>query len=90
MATKKTTPSWCDVKTSLTDFDRAGLLGLVQNLYAANKGNQTFLHTRFGLGSDVLKPYKTIIERWLWPDLASNQDTSITKAKKAKIGRAHV
>ncbi len=83
MATKKTTPSWSDVKTTLTDFDRAGLIGLVQDLYAANKGNQTFLHTRFGLGGDVLKPYKTIIERWLWPDLSNNLDTSITKAKKA-------
>ena len=39
MATKKTaknTPSWSDVKTKLADFDRAGLLGLVQDLYAAS------------------------------------------------------
>ena len=37
MATKTNTPSWSDVKTKLLDFDRAGLLGLLQNLYAANK-----------------------------------------------------
>ena len=33
-------------------------MGLVQDLYAAHKDNQTFLHTLFGLGKDVLKPYK--------------------------------
>ena len=83
MVTKKTTPSWSDVKTKLTDFDRAGLLALVQDLYAASKENQAFLHTRFGLGGDVLKPYKSAIERWLWPDLFKQQDTSVAKAKKA-------
>jgi hypothetical protein len=60
-----------------------GLLALVQDLYAANKENQTFLHARFGLGADVLKPYKETIERWLWPDVLRNQDTSVAKAKQA-------
>ena len=38
-------------------FDRARLIGLVQSLYGASKENQVFLHARFGLGDDVLKPY---------------------------------
>ena len=48
MATKKTTkgtketPSWSDVKAQLAGFDRAGLLGLVQDLYAASKDNKFF------------------------------------------------
>lgn len=83
MATKKTTPSWSDVKAKLVDFDRAGLTDLVQDLYAASKDNQVFLHTRFALGGDVLKPYKATIDRWLWPDVLKNQDTSVAKAKKA-------
>jgi len=82
MTTKETTPSWSDVKTRLADFDRAGLLGLLQDLYAANKDNQIFLHARLSLGDDVLKPYKTTIDRWLWPDVFKNQDTSVAKAKK--------
>lgn len=82
MATKKSTPSWSDVKTELVDFDRAGLLALLQALYAANKDNQAFLHARLGLGDDVLKPYKVTIDRWLWPDVFKNQDTSVAKAKK--------
>ena len=81
--TKKNTPTWSDVKTKLVDFDRTGLIGLVQDLYAASKDNQAFLHVRFALGNDVLKPYKVTIDRWLWPDVFRNQDTSVTKAKKA-------
>lgn len=82
-ATRKAPPTWSDVKTKLAEFDRAGLLGLLQDLYAASKDNRTFLHARFGLGEDVLKPYKVIIDRWLWPDLFGKQDTSVAKAKKA-------
>ncbi len=83
MATKKNSASWSDVKTKLADFDRAGLLALLQDLYSANKDNQNFLHARLNLGGDVLKPYKVIIDRWLWPDMFKNQDTSVSKAKKA-------
>ncbi|KAF7963098.1 hypothetical protein AWV80_13780 [Cupriavidus sp. UYMU48A] len=82
-ATRKTSPSWSDVKAKLADIDRAGLIGLVQALYVASKDNQAFLHARFMLGGDVLKPYKVAIDRWLWPDAFKNQDTSVAKAKKA-------
>jgi hypothetical protein len=58
-------------------------MGLIQNLYAAQKDNQTFLHTRFGLGEDVLKPYKDTLDRWLWPNVLRNQDPSVAKAKQA-------
>ncbi|MFA7666497.1 MAG: hypothetical protein WCY32_10290 [Burkholderiaceae bacterium] len=76
-------PTWSDVKGNLAELDRQGLIGLVQDLYAASKDNQAFLHARFALGSDVLKPYKAVIDRWLWPDVFNNQDTSVVKAKKA-------
>ena len=79
----KSQPTWTDVKAKLASFDRAGLLGLIQDLYAAHKDNQTFLHTRFGLGEDVLEPYKETMDRWLWPDALRNQDTSVVKAKQA-------
>lgn len=79
----KPSPSWIDVKANLADFDRAGLLSLVQDLYAASKENQAFLHARLHLGDDVLKPYKATMTRWLWPDMFKNQDTSVAKAKKA-------
>jgi hypothetical protein len=80
---KRTLPSWKAVKAALQFFDRAGLLGLVQDLYAVGKDNKAFLHTRLGLGSDQLAPYKAIISRWICPDLMRNQSVSISKAKKA-------
>jgi len=83
MTAKKNTTTWSHVKAKLNDFDRNSLLDLVQDLYAASKDNQTFLHSRFGLGDDILKPYKATIERWLWPDVFKQQDTSVAKAKKA-------
>ena len=76
-------PTWTDVKAQLSGFDRLGLLGLIQDLYVAHKDNQTFLHARFGLGKDILKPYKETLDRWLWPDVLRNQDTSVVKAKQA-------
>jgi hypothetical protein len=81
-AMKKAT--WSDLKRSLAELDRSGLMGLIQDLYAAGKENKAFLHARFDLGGDVLAPYKKTIERWLWPDLMyKNQDYSVAKAKKA-------
>jgi hypothetical protein len=73
--------TWTDVKVALANFDRQGLLGLIQDLYAADKDNQAFLHARFGLGADLLKPYKETLDRWLWPDL--HQNASVAKAKQA-------
>src|SRR5229473_5866938 len=79
----KSHPTWTDVKAKLADLDRAALLDLIRSLYSAYKDNQTFLHSRFGLGEDVLEPYKKIIDRWLWPDVLRNQDTSVSQAKRA-------
>jgi hypothetical protein len=79
----KSQPTWIDVKDKLAASDRTALLELIRHLYAAHKDNQTFLHARFGLGQDVLEPYKETITRWLWPDVFRNQDTSVSKAKQA-------
>ncbi len=79
----KKKPTWADLKRRLVDFDRSALLGLVQDLYAASKHNQAFLHARFALGEDILEPYKTTIDRWVCPDVLRNQGISVAKAKKA-------
>ena len=79
----KSKPRWANVKAKLAGFDRTALLSLVQNLYAASKENQAFLHAPLGLGEDVLEPYKKTIDRWLWPDVFRRQETSVSKAKQA-------
>src|SRR5262249_52755529 len=84
MANKKTaSPTWIDVKAVLLTFDRTGLLGLMQDLYAASKDNQAFLHARLSLGDDQLRSYKASISRWICPDVMRNQPVSVSKAKKA-------
>jgi len=79
----KDKPTWTNLKRHLTDMDRSSLIALIQDLYAASKRNQAFLHARFGLGDDVLKPYKATISRWIYPDVMSNQDISVSKAEEA-------
>ncbi len=79
----KSQPRWTDVKAKLTSFDRPALLGLIQDLYGAHKDNQAFLHTRFGLGEDLLRLYKETIARSLRPDAFSRQVPSVLKAKQA-------
>jgi hypothetical protein len=80
---KNASPTWSDVRTALLDFDRTGLLGLVQDLYAASKDNQAFLHARLGLGHDQLQPFKACISSRICPDVMKNQPVSVSKAKKA-------
>jgi hypothetical protein len=80
---KSASPTWIDVKAVLQNFDRAGLLGLLQDLYAGSKDNQMFLHARLSLGHDQLKPYKAMISSWICPDLMRSQSISVLKAKKA-------
>src|SRR6202795_1698813 len=80
---KSTLPTWNDVKTALMDFDRAGLRGLVQDLYTASKDNQAFLHARLGFGHDQRRAFKASISRWISPDLMKGQPISASKAKKA-------
>ena len=64
-------------------FMQISIIRLIQDLYTTDKDNQTFLHARLGLGQDVLKPYKEALDRWLWPDVLRNHDTSVARAKQA-------
>src|SRR5260370_13202357 len=80
---KNASPTWSDVRAALLDFDRGGLLRLVEDLYNASKDNQAFLPARLGLGHDQLQPFKASISNWICPDLMKNQPISVSRAKKA-------
>src|SRR5207247_9777049 len=79
----KSRPTWADVKRNLAGFNRAALLSLVHDLYAAHKDDQAFLHSRFGLCEDALETYKKTMNRWLLPNVARRQGTSVAKAQQA-------
>jgi len=79
----KKKPSWNDVKSAIAKFERPALIGLISDLYAYSTPNKNFLHARFSLGSDALRPYKKIIEDALFPNVMSNDPVEIATAKKA-------
>ena len=81
----KTKPTWSDVKTHLADFDRAGLLQLVADLYDFHKDNQAFLHARFALGVNPLDSYKKRIGVALAPDIYLNRQVNISVAAAKKV-----
>jgi hypothetical protein len=83
MPKRKSKSKWTAVKTRLAEIDRLGLLDLIHDLYALNKDNQIFLHTRFNQSDDALVPYKRTLRRWLSPNVLANQDVSVTTAKQA-------
>lgn len=81
----KAKPTWSDVEGKLSEFDRAGLLQLVADLYAFHKDNQAFLHGRFSLGHNPLEDYKNRIRFALAPDIYGkrNADVSVATARRA-------
>ena len=81
----KTKPTWSDVKGKLTEFDRAGLMQLVADLYALHKDNQAFIHARFGLGPNLLNDYKKRIRVALAPDLDRKRHAEVSVATAKKV-----
>ncbi len=59
------------------------MVGLISDLYRLSKENQAFLHARFGVGDDALRPYKTTINACMYPNIYTNKPVQISKAKKA-------
>jgi len=74
-----------DVKARLASFDRAALLGMLQDLYAADANSCAILHARFGLGEDPLQPDKRTIDRWVRPDVFRGRQTSVSRAKRSIV-----
>lgn len=75
--------SWSSVKATISGHDNAALVGLIADLYDYSEQNRSFLHARFSLGSDPLKPYKKIIDDSLSPDVMKNKPIRIAKGKQA-------
>ena len=80
---KSSRPTWSDVKASVADIEQGKLIQIIGDLYRLSKENQDFLHTRFSIGDDPLKPYKQIIKACMYPDVMSNKPIRIQEAKQA-------
>jgi hypothetical protein len=68
--------AWSDVKASLNDFDRVGLLGVIRNLYEANAANRRFLHARFVPAAWALES----IEIWFRPRCFHRHSVNVRSA----------
>jgi len=80
-----TQKKWSTIKGTLKDVSRAGLLGLVADMYKLNADNKRFLHTRFDENLDPLQEYKDIISKNIAPDDYDywNRTISSSKARRA-------
>ena len=68
---------------AIAKLERPALISLISDLYAYSTPNKNFLHARYSIGSDALKPYKKIIDVALYPNVMSNGPIEIATAKKA-------
>jgi len=75
--------TWSDVKKVISNFGHEELVNLITDLYHLSSDNKNFLHTRFSLGEDPLRPYKKIIKDCLYPDVMHDKPLRIAQAKKA-------
>lgn len=60
--------SWSNVKVSLSSMDRAGLVGVIRDLYEASTSNRRFLHARFVRANDTLGEYRDLVNKAVFPD----------------------
>ena len=75
--------TWSELKPCILSMDHKQLVKLVADMYRFSKDNQIFLHTRFGIGKDLLEPYKETIDECMYPDVYSKKTIQISKARKA-------
>jgi hypothetical protein len=71
---------WSDVKASLNGFDRAGLLGVIRNLYEANATNRRFLHARFVPTASALEEYRGLVQAAVFPPPLSQRPIRLRDA----------
>lgn len=79
----KKRPSWSNVKASLSSIDRAGLVGLVRDLYEASTSNCRFLHARFVPAADTLGEYRDLVKNAVFPDPFSRRPVRLRDAAAA-------
>jgi hypothetical protein len=75
--------AWSEVKASLSGFDRAGLLGVIRNLYEANAANRRFLHARFGPTASALEEYRNLVQAAVFPPPLGQRPVRLREASAA-------
>lgn len=72
--------TWSNVKASLSSMDRAGLVGVIRDLYEASAANRRFLHARFVPAAATLDEYRDLVEKAVFPDPLSQRPIRLRDA----------
>jgi hypothetical protein len=80
---KKRLATWATVKTSLVSMDRAGLMGVIHDLYETSAANQRFLHARFVQTAPILEEYRRLVRTAVFPDPLSGRAVRLRDAATA-------
>jgi hypothetical protein len=71
------------VKASLSSVDRAGLVGIIRDLYDASAANRRFLHARFVPAAAALDEYRDLVNKAVFPDPFSQRPIRLRDAAAA-------
>jgi hypothetical protein len=75
--------SWSNVKSSLSSMDRAGLVGVIHDLYEASSSNRRFFHARFIPAAATLDEYRSLVSMAVFPDPFSKRPVRLREAAAA-------
>jgi hypothetical protein len=80
---KSNSPTWSDLKKVISDLEHNETLQLVRDLYQLSETNKEFLHARFLMVDDPLKPYKDKIKDCMYPNVMRDKPLRISRAERA-------
>jgi hypothetical protein len=72
-----------DLRARLKTFDRAGLVGLIADLYKASPANRRFLHSRLFAQHGAIEEYRRMVAKAVYPDPFSRRRVSLRDATAA-------
>jgi len=74
---------WIDLRARLETFDRAGLVGLIADLYEASPANRRYLDSRLFPQSGAIEEYRRMVMAAIYPDPFSQRRVSVRDASAA-------
>jgi hypothetical protein len=83
MKKPKKPASWSNVKARLGSMDRAGLVGVIRDLYDASTANRRFLHARFVPAAATLNEYRDLVDEAVFPGPFSQRPVRLRDAAAA-------
>ena len=75
--------AWSNVRASPGSMDRAGLVGLIRDLYQSSTANRRFVHARFVRAASTPGEYRDLVARAVFQDPLSQRPIRLREAAAA-------